>query len=61
MEADLRDGDRVVLTVGPADGDLTYAITIRLHIAVVVEAGLRTGQALPPDDLARLRAGDEFQ
>ncbi len=61
IEADLRDGDRVVLTVGPADGDLTQAITIRLHIAVVAEAGLHTGQALSPDVLARLRAGDEFQ
>jgi len=61
MEADLRDGDRVVLTVGPEDGNLTYAITIRLHIAVVAEAGLRTGQAVPPDLLARLRAGNEFQ
>jgi regulatory protein len=61
LEADPRDANRVVVTYGPPAADLSAARTLLLHIAVVAEEGLHTGQACPPDLVARLQAGDEFQ
>jgi regulatory protein len=61
LEADPRDANRVVVTYGPPGEDLSAARTLLLHIAVVAEEGLHTGQACPPDLVARLQAGDEFQ
>jgi regulatory protein len=61
LEADPRDANRVVVTYGPAAEGLSTARTLLLHIAVVAEEGLYTGQPCPPDMVARLQAGDEFQ
>ncbi|MGI8588710.1 MAG: regulatory protein RecX [Chloroflexia bacterium] len=61
MEADPRDGDRVLVTIGPADAGPDAARTIGLHIAVVSEEGLQTGTPCPPELLGRLLAADEFQ
>jgi regulatory protein len=61
LEADPRDANRVVVTYGTAAEDLITARTMLLHIAVVVEEGLYTGQACPAELVARLQAGDEFQ
>jgi regulatory protein len=61
LEADPRDADRVVVTYGPPAEGLSAARTLLLHFAVVAEEGLHTGQPCPPDMVARLQAGDEFQ
>lgn len=61
MEADPRDADKVVLTLGPPEGGMDQAVTLMLHIVVVVEAGLYTGQLLTVGRLAELKAGDQFQ
>ena len=61
LEADLRDPDRVVVTIGPESGAALGARTLLLHIAVVAEEGLRTGLPCPPDLVARLTDREEFQ
>jgi len=61
LEADPRDANRVVVTYGPPAEGLSAARTLLLHFAVVAEEGLHTGQPCPPDMVARLEAGDEFQ
>ena len=61
LEADPRDANRVVVTIGPPDAGLLAAHTLGVHIAVVVQEGLQTGQPCPPALIARLQAGDEFQ
>ena len=47
LEADVRDPDRVVVTIGPESGSALGARTLLLHIAVVAEEGLRTGLPCP--------------
>jgi regulatory protein len=61
LEADPRDPDRVVVTIGPESGAALGARTLLLHIAVVAEEGLRTGLPCPLDLVARLTDREEFQ
>ncbi|HUS17202.1 MAG TPA: RecX family transcriptional regulator [Chloroflexia bacterium] len=61
LAGDPRDPNRVILTYGPPNGDAETARTLPLHIAVVAEEHLQLGQACPPELVARLAAGDEFQ
>src|SRR5262249_20233218 len=61
MDADPRDADRVVVTIWPADGGVAGARTLLLHIAVVAQAGLRSGQPCSPELIARLEAENLFQ
>jgi len=61
LEADVRDPDRVVVTIGPESGSTLGARTLLLHIAVVAEEGLRTGLPCPPDLVARLTDREAFQ
>ena len=64
LEADPRDPDRVVVTIGPADGSPGPARTLLLHIAVVAKEGCapasparRTGSCAwkPPTSFSALR------
>lgn len=61
LEADPRDADRVIVTIGPADAGPSLAHTLGLHIAVVAREALRVGLPCPPAREAALRAGDQFQ
>ena len=61
LEADPRDADRIVVTIGPRSGGLAAAQTLLLHIAVVADEGLRLGQPCPPERVARLQEANTFQ